>query len=242
MLRVSNFDFFHTESAMNSILNLDSDENSDEIRPFNAVFEQAGFVSTNFMLESSSTIFFVAGFLVFYPLILYFRNLLLKKCEKKDNCLMRQIRSRKFVLKAFLLRAFLESYLGLGISAFICAFNVHAWKFTSVSMSVAEFLAAIQILILLTGPLYLGLKSRRVFRRKEGFEKDLVLFKNLRVDKASAIVYNIIFMVRRFIAFSLIVHGERLSNFQVFFFLLCTFIVVVYLIMSKPFHFGTLNF
>ena len=93
------------------------------------MFEQAGFQSTNFLKESSSTLFFVVGFIVIYLPLFYCKKLLLSKCRSRDNCLMRQIRGRKLVLRAFLFRAMLESYFGLGISALICVFNDHAWRF-----------------------------------------------------------------------------------------------------------------
>lgn len=86
LLRMGNLDIYNTADAYQAIFNFQNME------PFNALFELAGYDTTNFIIESGMLLFGIIGFALYQSLRLLLIFILKRKCNEKDNCLTRRIK------------------------------------------------------------------------------------------------------------------------------------------------------
>ena len=92
----------------------------NELAPFNLVFQEVGYDTTNFLIELGPLFFIILGSIFFYLALALLRRLIKKR---GDNCVTRRIR-KKINYHVIVIRFMLESCIELMIIAMICVLKV----------------------------------------------------------------------------------------------------------------------
>ena len=92
----------------------------NELAPFNLVFQEVGYDTTNFLIELGPLFFIILGSIFFYLTLALLRRLIKKR---GDNCVTRRIR-KKINFHVIAIRFVLESCIELMIIAMICVLKV----------------------------------------------------------------------------------------------------------------------
>lgn len=139
LLRMSNLDIMKTEELHRNLFG------ATEQEPFNAIFDTAGYETTNFFIESGTLVFVFVTFILFTALkaLLRFAT---RKCGK--NCLTKRLRKREH-LNVSIVRFLLEGCLDLGLVSTIALLKWHG------NFSFAEFTAIVLLVVLFITPFYI---------------------------------------------------------------------------------------
>lgn len=160
MMRLSNFDVYNTEDALHSIFHL------SETKPFNAIFDQAGYQTSNFIIESGTLLFLIAG--IFALLVL--RLLIILALHKmRGNWFTNRLR-RRIDLNVSFVRYMLESCLCLGLVAGISLLDEQSYTNDKFADKVSMLLAILQLIVLILTTLYIAyaaIKFFPIYKNKE---------------------------------------------------------------------------
>ena len=113
-MQFTNLDVINTKSLLDKIMLL------NELPPFNLVFEEVGYETTNFIIELGPLFFIIIGSLFFILARALLRRLIRKK---GDNCITRRIR-KEINYRLIIIRFLLESCIELLIIAIISVLRV----------------------------------------------------------------------------------------------------------------------
>ena len=115
IMKLTNLDIVETEDILNQIFTFHV-----ETKPISAVFKEAGYESSNFIIELGPLFLIICISSIIYLL----RMILLKLVEKcGDNCLTRKLQNR-IQLSVIIVRFLLESCIELGLVALIATVMV----------------------------------------------------------------------------------------------------------------------
>jgi len=113
-MKLTNLDVIETNALLEKFMVL------KELPPFNFLFGEVGYETTNFILELGPLFFLIIGCFFFF-LAKVLLVCLIKK--RGDNCLTRRIR-KQIHYQAFIIRFLLEGCIVLGLIAMICVLRV----------------------------------------------------------------------------------------------------------------------
>ena len=216
LLKLSNLDIMRTEDIHRSLFGF-----SDQV-PFNAVYEQAGYETTNFLIESGTLLFVIVAFALFTALKAIL-NYATQNCG--ENCLTKRLRQRSS-LNVPIVRFLLEGCMDLGLVSAICLLGLDN------NFSPNHAIAIVLLVALLVTPLYL-LRAAHKFKKSQAKELDEVetrkvitryakLFANLWPKRIASLLFNMVFMLRRFFVILILTLLMGHPNLQVWFYLLCS--------------------
>ena len=117
LLKITNLDMIDTNWILQKIMTL------EETPPFSQTFGNAGYETTNFLLELGPLLFFMVASGIFVALRLLFGKLISMRCRNRSNCLASYFSKKTFV-KATFVRFLLESCIEIGLTALICVCSV----------------------------------------------------------------------------------------------------------------------
>ena len=139
LLKMSNLDIMQTEKIHEGIFGTSTQA------PFNAVYETAGYETTNFIIESGTLMFVIIAFILITGL-----KALLKYATRNcgENCLTKRLRRRAF-LNVPVVRFLLEGCLDLGLVSAICLLKVKN------NFSYNHVIAIVLLVVLVLTPIYL---------------------------------------------------------------------------------------
>lgn len=174
LMKMSNLDLLSTEKALTEVFHF------SETEPFNEIFERSGIQGSNFIIESGTLIFIIAGFICI--LILKGMCLLVTR-SMNTNLLTRRLR-KKSNWNISVVRFLMEGCLGLGLVAML---SLLAWKGDTFWDSVSSVMAVVMLVSLILTPVYIVRAALTVIKDEIKDEKSdhnyAQMFEGLKLDK-----------------------------------------------------------
>ena len=148
------FDFTlgQAEETLQSIFNF------KESDPINAIFNDAGYSTSNFILGAGSLLFLLAGFAIFV-LLKFILNLVTKNCDQ--NCFTKVMR-KKIHYNLIIVRFLLEGCLELSLLATISLLNSDNWDYESIQETISQILAISIVVILVLLIFYISRAAYKI--------------------------------------------------------------------------------
>ena len=154
---MSNLDILNTEKYHREIFGFTDAE------PYNAIFLQAGYETSNFIIESGTLLFVIIGYILITALILLLRCAT-KKCG--DNFLTRRLRKRSSH-NVSIVRFLLEGSLELGLVATMSLIKVDN------NFTFNHILSSVLLIVLFITPVYLIVAALKVKKSQaEDFDEE----------------------------------------------------------------------
>ena len=146
IMQMTNLDTIDTTSALNYMFHF------RETDPFNKTFNDAGYNTTNFFIESGALFFLVCIFIIWVPI----RKLLqcIGNKSKANNCLVRKMKQDPN-FKMVIVRFVIESCIELGLSSLICIVRIDKEDFAKPWEGISTSCAALALLVLILAPIHL---------------------------------------------------------------------------------------
>ena len=211
IMKLTNLDVIDTETILNAIWTF-----KIEAAPISAVFEEAGYQSSNFIIELGPLFFIISASILFYlaKLLLIY---LLRDCGK--NCLTNRIR-RRISLSVIVVRFLCESCIEVGLVALISARMFEKERFSFFQDGFAMILAFIAVVCLLITPFYLIHVGKKLLFRPailtEDEKKDIQkLFEAYKPNDIKAVRFGAIFFFRRFFMLCVLIMLPSQRNVQI---------------------------
>ena len=98
----------------------------------------------------------------------------------------------------------MEGCFGLGLAAAFQLCDKEQWQFEHTADTTSFAFAVAQIVIYALLVVFIVFAARKVFKKTPDHESYKLVFSNLRTDKVGALVYDVAFLLRRFLIISLI--------------------------------------
>ena len=136
--------------------------NFRESGPFNAIFEQAGYETTTFIIELGLIFFLVLAFILYQILKAGLRSLTRNYGE---NMFTKHLR-RETKYREIIVRFLLEGCMELGLVASISLMQEESWRFGNVWDAFSAFMAVVSLCILALTPLYIGRAAYLILKSK----------------------------------------------------------------------------
>jgi len=146
IMKLTNLDIIDIEAFLNSIFTF-----SAESGPLNPVFEEAGYDSSNFIIELGPLFLIICGSVAFY-ITRYFLVRSLRNCG--DNFITRRLRKR-LMLIAIIVRFLIEGCIELGLVAMIATRKISYERFEYVQDGTAAVFGIMMLACLGIAPFYL---------------------------------------------------------------------------------------
>ena len=241
-MQIVNLDIVDTRDLLDSFLTL------KDLSPFCMLFEEAGYDTSNFIIELGSVFFIIIG------TVLYFGGKALLKiavrnCE--ENWIVRKIRGQ-IHYTAGVIRFFLEGCLELGFIAMLCVKMITAENFSTFTESLSICFAFVTLACLVVAPVKLAYEAYRLRQRrnesseaidviilgdKEGTDEEenpyAEFFADFKHDVAS-MAYVILFFLRRYCMVLIMILLPHHGKFQISAQISLTMLTLCYLIAVKP--------
>ena len=146
IMKLTNLDIIDTENFLNSVFTF-----KVEAPSINAIFSEAGYESSNFIIELGPIFIIIFGSLCLYLCQLL---LLLATRNCRENCLTRRLRKRISV-SVIVVRFLIESCIEIGLVALIGIVMVEKQRFDYFQDGLSVVLAFIALICLGLAPIYL---------------------------------------------------------------------------------------
>ena len=205
-----------------------------ETEPINTTFEEAGYDSTNFIVEVGPLFFLILIYLTWMPI-----RKLIQWCGKKTtgrNCLTRWMR-RESNFKLVIVRFFFEGCVELSLSTLICITKISKDNFKAPWESLSTAIALLLTLLLLLFPFYL-VRARRILlvETEAGVENSWFadLFPDLK-KKKKELLFSLFYFARRYLMVISICTPPQNEVIQSFVHILVSLASLAYLLAVNPF-------
>lgn len=200
IMSLANLDLFEVDGYI-----IDMFKFKLKTKPFNEIFEAAGFESSTFTIELGM-IFFIILFSVISILLKQILKLATMRCSK--NWLTKRLRQPVNVM-VIVVRFFMESCNELGLAALVTIKMADGDRWEHLAESIDLVFAYGALALLITTPFVLYYYGRRLIYRRLGMteqeaEAITSLFDQYREDDIVGIRFTVIFFLRRFIMIAIL--------------------------------------
>jgi len=229
IMQITNFDLFFTDTIMEYVFDFGESE------PFSAIFEEADFETSNYVLLAGSLFLIAVSFLIYAVL----RETLLWFIRYFDTgfCLMEKLGEMDYVVTV--LRFLLESCLELSLAGLITVVKLDSSNWANFSDGFSTVLAFVNLVGLVGAPIFLIVQAH-IFHKyydtnQEVRDKYKTLFEDYRRRSLPSLLYNVVFFLRRYFMVIILIYLPLHKNLQIFAQLLSTLFVMCYIGYVEPY-------